>query len=151
VPRLDVLEDRTVPSGLRGALSVGSQGSLCHHPSHSVQRFDAATGASPGTLAARGGGRRHGHLVRKEGDENRGPDLGDCQNLQVPAGHKVAFHAYARGVQIYQWNGASWSFVAPEATLFADAGYDGAVGTHYAGPTWESLSGSKAAAPGGIQ
>jgi len=77
------------------------------------------------------------------GNDNRAPDLGDCHNLQVPAGNKVAFHVYAEDVQIYRWNGASWTFVAPEAVLFADAGEDGAVGIHYAGPTWESVSGSK--------
>jgi hypothetical protein len=63
--------------------------------------------------------------------------------LEVPAGNKVAFHAYASGVQIYRWNGTSWTFVAPEATLFADPAYHGAVGVHYAGPTWESVNGSK--------
>jgi hypothetical protein len=77
------------------------------------------------------------------GDDHRAPDLGDCQDLRVPAGNKVAFHAYAEGVQIYRWDGTSWVFVAPEAVLFADAGDDGAVGIHYAGPTWESGSGSK--------
>jgi hypothetical protein len=37
------------------------------------------------------------------GDDNRAPDLGDCQILQVPEGNKVAFHVYAEGVQIYRW------------------------------------------------
>jgi Protein of unknown function (DUF3455) len=78
------------------------------------------------------------------GNDNRAPDLvGDCQILRVPAGNKVAFHVYAEGVQIYRWNGTSWVFVAPDAVLFADAGEDGAVGIHYAGPTWQSNSGSK--------
>src|SRR5688572_2325145 len=72
------------------------------------------------------------------------PDLGDCQELQVPAGNTVTFHAYAVGVQIYRWNGAKWAFVAPGALLFADAGHDSVVGIHFAGPTWESVSGSKA-------
>jgi Protein of unknown function (DUF3455) len=76
-------------------------------------------------------------------NDNRAPDLGDCQDLQAPAGNKVAFHVYAEGVQVYRWNGTSWIFVAPEAVLFADSGDDGAVGIHYAGPTWESVSGSK--------
>src|SRR5262245_31330189 len=75
--------------------------------------------------------------------DDRAPDLGGCQNLQVPAGNRVAFHAYAEGVQIYRWNGTSWAFVAPEAVLFAGAGDDGPVGIHSAGPTWESASGSK--------
>ena len=70
------------------------------------------------------------------------PDLGDCQILHVPAGNELAFRGYAEGVQIYRWNGNSWSFVAPEAVLYADAGADGEVAKHYAGPTWESNSGS---------
>src|SRR5262245_38692093 len=65
------------------------------------------------------------------------PALGDCPELQVPPGNELAFHVYAVGVQIYRWNGTSWSFVGPEAVLFADAGHNAAVGTHYAGPTWE--------------
>src|SRR5262245_38513052 len=86
-------------------------------------------------------------LVARAGAEprndHRTPDLGDCQDLQVPAGNKVVFHVYAEGVQIYRWNGANWTFVAPEAVLFANYEDDGAVGIHYAGPTWESVSGSK--------
>jgi hypothetical protein len=79
------------------------------------------------------------------GNDNRAPNLSACPNLQVPSGHKVAFHVYAAGVQIYRWNAAAmtWDFVAPDARLFANAGGNGAVGTHYAGPTWESVSGSK--------
>ena len=45
-------------------------------------------------------------------------------------------------MQIYRWDGTGWTFVAPEATLYADAGHHGVIGTHYAGPTWESASGS---------
>jgi Protein of unknown function (DUF3455) len=81
-------------------------------------------------------------------DGNRAPDLPEplCSGLQAPAGSKVAFHAYARGVQIYRWNGDAWVFVAPMATLFADANYHAQIGIHYAGPTWESNSGSKVVA-----
>jgi hypothetical protein len=75
------------------------------------------------------------------GDDNRAPDLSDYPDLQAPEGNKVAFHAYAEGVQIYRWNGASWVFVGPEAWLFDQDG--DVVGIHYAGPTWESASGSK--------
>jgi hypothetical protein len=78
-------------------------------------------------------------------DDARVPALPSplCDSLQVPVGNEVAFHAFATGVQIYAWNGTAWVFVAPSATLFADAGYNGQVGTHYAGPTWQSNSGSK--------
>jgi hypothetical protein len=73
----------------------------------------------------------------------RNADLGACGNLNVPAGSTLAFRAYAKGVQIYRWTGNSWTFVAPEAGLYADAGFRGEIGIHYAGPTWESVSGSK--------
>ena len=69
-----------------------------------------------------------------------------CESLQVEEGNGLAFRTYAMGVQVYQWNGASWAFVEPVATLFADARYNGEVGTHYVGPTWESNSGSKVVA-----
>ena len=79
------------------------------------------------------------------GNDNRAPDLGICQNLNAPAGNRVSFHVYAEGVQIYRWDGASWVFLVPDALLFADAGFQGTVGIHYAGPTWESASGGKVA------
>src|SRR5215218_7804566 len=66
-----------------------------------------------------------------------------CQSIQVEAGNEVAFHAYALGVQVYKWNGTSWAFVGPVANLYADPGFRGQVGTHYAGPTWESNGGAK--------
>ena len=75
-------------------------------------------------------------------DEHRAPDLGNCQDLQVPAGNKLALHAFGVGVQIYTWTGTSWSFVSPEALLFADPGDHDIIGFHFAGPTWEGLDGS---------
>jgi hypothetical protein len=78
------------------------------------------------------------------GIDARAPDLpAACASIEAPPGNKVCFHAYAIGVQIYRWNGTAWVFVAPAAVLYANAGYDGEVGTHNAGPTWESNSGSK--------
>jgi hypothetical protein len=54
---------------------------------------------------------------------------------------RVAFVAHARGVQIYACDGATWKLVAPRADLSND---DGAViGTHGAGPVWESSDGSR--------
>jgi hypothetical protein len=69
-----------------------------------------------------------------------------CGRIQVPEGNKTAFRVYALGVQVYRWNGASWDFVAPVANLYADDNYRGKVGVHYAGPTWESNSGSNVVA-----
>jgi Protein of unknown function (DUF3455) len=82
------------------------------------------------------------------GDDNRAPEVPSpiCDKIQAPAGNKVIFHVYAKGAQIYKWNGIKWDFVGPLATLYADANYSGEVGTHYAGPTWKSNSGSKVVA-----
>jgi hypothetical protein len=83
-------------------------------------------------------------------NDNRAPELeGDAARLTVEAGNKLAFHAYAEGVQIYRWTGSAWTFVGPEAILYAHEGDDGGdaiIATHYAtpgGPSWESGSGSK--------
>ncbi len=64
--------------------------------------------------------------------------------IAVPEGNKLQFAANAEGVQIYQvqltGSGYAWVFIAPEATLYE--GNNGVVGKHYAGPTWETNSGS---------
>jgi hypothetical protein len=67
-------------------------------------------------------------------------NLGTCSDLA--ASGELTFHAYAAGVQIYRWTGTAWDFVAPRATLYADAQRSAIVGSHYAGPRWESVSGS---------
>lgn len=79
-------------------------------------------------------------------DNENGPELpAQCTSIKVEEGNKLAFHAYAKGVQIYRWNVVTqtWDLVAPQAGLFAEEGYHGEIGTHYVGPTWESKSGSK--------
>ena len=77
-------------------------------------------------------------------DNNNGPELpAGCESLTVEEGNKLAFHVYAKGSQVYRWTGTGWEFVAPVATLYAEANYFGEVGTHYVGPHWESKSGSK--------
>jgi hypothetical protein len=70
--------------------------------------------------------------------DNRAPEVPD--DIAVPVGNKVHFHAYGVGVQIYTWNGSTWGAAVPEATLFHS---EGVVATHFAGPTWVSNSGSK--------
>lgn len=74
-------------------------------------------------------------------DGNRLPDLTGCEQLAAPARSVLVLHAYGVGVQIYRWNGTSWGFVAPSATLYADANNQGVVATHFGGPTWQSNSG----------
>ncbi len=77
-------------------------------------------------------------------DNPNGPELpADCGSIAVGEEFKLIFHVYAKGVQIYKWNGAAWVLDSPRASLFAEENYFGEVGTHYVGPTWESKSGSK--------
>lgn len=78
-------------------------------------------------------------------DNSNGPVLPEqCSSIKVEEGNKLAFHVYARGVQVYRWNAvtANWDFVAPVATLYAEENYFGEVGNHSFGPTWQSKSGS---------
>ena len=68
--------------------------------------------------------------------------------LVVGDGFEVSSHVYADGYQVYVCTETApgvynWIFKEPIATLYADAGFNGVVGTHYVGPTWESNSGSK--------
>lgn len=66
-----------------------------------------------------------------------------CQELEVPAGNRLFARLHALGVQVYQWSGSAWTFVAPEAELFADPCFHARIGLHYAGPTWEAADGSR--------
>jgi len=92
-------------------------------------------------------GLTHARAAQPVADDDRTPELpAACQTLQVAAGNEVAFQTYASGVQVYRWNGTAWVFVEPVANLFAARNFHGQVGTHYAGPTWESNSGSKVVA-----
>lgn len=68
-------------------------------------------------------------------------------NLKPGADEAMLGAVSARGVQIYECRMKSddvteWAFVAPEAELFVDGKR---VGTHYAGPQWESFDGSMVA------
>lgn len=68
--------------------------------------------------------------------------------LQAPAGQTLVLTARAQGFQVYicsadkadatRWH---WTLKGPEADLFDAKGAK--IGTHYAGPTWESTDGSR--------
>ena len=95
----------------------------------------SANKAAIGALALLLGG---GLTAQAAGTDNRAPEV--PAEIRVPAGNKVHFHGFAVGVQIYTWNGTSWGSAVPEATLFHG---DGVVTIHFAGPTWQSNSGSQ--------
>src|ERR1017187_9585046 len=70
------------------------------------------------------------------------------EKLKVPDTQKLSLEVKATGVQIYACNSSKanparfeWVFKAPEADLLDSAGKK--IGSHYAGPTWESTDGSK--------
>jgi len=75
-------------------------------------------------------------------------------SLKPPAGEALALASKADGVQVYECAASKdspataarfeWVFKAPEADLFDNKGKR--IGRHYAGPTWESLDGSKVSA-----
>ena len=72
--------------------------------------------------------------LAEPGNDNRAPRV--PSTLAVPAGNKVALHAYAVGVQIYTATPSPadptqfvWTFKAPEAVLFDNDG--NVVGLHY--------------------
>ena len=64
--------------------------------------------------------------------------------LTVPDGNQVAFHYEGVGAQIYECkasgSGFAWVFQAPAATLYDADGET--MGSHFAGPTWQSFDGS---------
>ena len=79
--------------------------------------------------------------------DGRFPDLAGCTQLQVPEGSNISFHVFGVGFQVDRWDGTKWQFSNPEANLFADAGLNALVGTHFsapgAKPNWLTNSGSR--------
>lgn len=68
--------------------------------------------------------------------------------LAVPEGNRLAYRAYATGVQIYEVRRSAtdpnvfvWVNTAPSANLYIQPSYNNLVGTHYAGPTWAFIQG----------
>lgn len=62
-------------------------------------------------------------------------------NLKPPPDETLSSKAYAAGDQIYVCDGSKWVFSKPEAKLFDESKKQ--IGTHFAGPTWESADGSR--------
>ena len=44
-------------------------------------------------------------------------NLGNCTNLQAPTGTVQTAHVFARGMQIYRWDGGAWALMTPSAVL----------------------------------
>ncbi len=125
--------DRTTPPAPRRALAAAAAAALAACAGE-TPLGPHARGATTPQLERAGAG--------AAARAARAVDLGACAKLAAPEGSRLAYRAYAVGVQIYRWSGTEWVFVAPEAVLYAAPGSRGAVGTHYAGPTWRSVSGS---------
>jgi hypothetical protein len=72
-----------------------------------------------------------------------GPSSPDAPGKIVPpAGNKVFLVAHAEGVQIYTCDAVTgaWTLDGPRAQLYAENGRF--IGTHYTGPSWQTLDGS---------
>lgn len=74
------------------------------------------------------------------------PPVADA--IKVPLGYKLKFSARGQGFQVYQCGPDkvdpkvyAWTLSGPQADLLDAQGNK--IGTHYAGPTWESKDGSK--------
>ncbi len=99
-------------------------------PAHSANK------ATVGALALLLGS---GLTALAAGKDNRAPEV--PEDIAVSATNKVHFHGFGVGFQIYTWDGVSWGRPVPQSTLFDDEG--NVVANHFAGPTWQSNSGSK--------
>ncbi len=63
--------------------------------------------------------------------------------IAVPKGNELYLEAHAVGVQIYSCDGQMWTLSGPRADLY-DRGRR--IGTHFAGPTWQTKDASKVVA-----
>ena len=77
--------------------------------------------------------------LAQSGNDNRAPEV--PMEISVGPTNQVHFHGFGQGFQVYTWNGSSWGAPVPDATLFDEDG--NVVASHFAGPTWQSNSGSK--------
>lgn len=78
-------------------------------------------------------------LSASAGTDNRAPEVPD-QIAVDSTTNKIQFHGFGVGFQVYTWNGTDWGRAVPEATLFVG---NAPLVDHFAGPTWESPSGSR--------
>lgn len=79
------------------------------------------------------------NLTAMAGNDNRAPEVPN-EIFVDPSANKVQMHGFGVGFQIYTWNGSTWTGPVPAATLFDSEG--NIVAEHFAGPSWESNSGS---------
>ncbi len=64
--------------------------------------------------------------------------------LKPLAEQKLPFSSHATGAQVYRWDGATLMLTGPDAALFDQTGRR--IGTHFAGPTWQTRDGSRVTA-----
>ena len=74
------------------------------------------------------------------GNDNRAPEV-PAEIFVDSSTNKVQVQALGIGFQVYTWDGTTWTGPVPDATLFDSDG--NFVASHFAGPSWQSSSGSK--------
>lgn len=79
--------------------------------------------------------------------DNRAPEVPPQIAVDTTT-NKIHFHGFGVGFQVYTWNGTDWGKAVPDATLFDEDG--NIVASHFAGPTWQSNSGSFVVGTGAV-
>jgi len=77
-------------------------------------------------------------LTALAGNDHRAPEVPN-EIFVDSSTNKVQLAAFGVGTQNYTWDGSTWTGPVPEAILFEG---EGIVATHFAGPSWQSNSGS---------
>jgi hypothetical protein len=78
-------------------------------------------------------------LTAVAGNDNRAPEVPNEIAVDSSA-NKVQLHGFGVGFQVYTWDGLTWTGPVPDAILFGNG--VNIVATHFAGPSWQSTSGS---------
>ena len=78
-------------------------------------------------------------LTALAGNDPRAPEVPNEIAVDSSA-NKVQLHGFGVGFQVYTWDGLTWTGPVPDAILFGNGG--NIVATHFAGPSWQSTSGS---------
>jgi hypothetical protein len=78
-------------------------------------------------------------LTALAGHDPRAPEV-PAEIAVDSSANKVQLHGFGVGFQVHTWDGLTWTGPVPDAILFGNGG--DIVATHFAGPSWQSTSGS---------
>ena len=124
------------------SLNFARDGFVVSHPFRNKRGKDGARGSVFHAARERGNMRSILAFLLIVGLPANGQDLPTVpDNLKPPTSAKMILEAHAAGDQVYACDGSNWVLSRPDAKLFDETGKQ--IGTHFAGPTWESSDGSR--------